>query len=100
MKTTVLQQCQDEADFRIEFRQALSEITKNAGIVLFDKACRVFESLTPEERQKFSLDGCQPVRLAKTIMVACADEIEWQFSAEAIKPAVRAIKRIRKSRYC
>jgi hypothetical protein len=87
-------------DKREAFLAALDEITVSAAQMLYNKAQKVYDKLTCDERDKFSLGGEQPMRLARTIMVACADEVEWQFSAEAITGAVKSIKRLRKSRYC
>jgi hypothetical protein len=80
--------------------EALKEMTEVAGQVLFDKATIVYASLTDDERQRITQQGTQFYRAAKILMVAVADEIEWQFTAEAIKKDIKAVQKIRRQRYC
>lgn len=87
-------------EFSNQVMLALMEITKSAGKLLSEKARDVFFNLTFDEMAKFSHDGNFPYRLAKSLLCSVAEDIEWQFSAETTKPEIKAIKRIRKSRYC
>lgn len=80
--------------------EALKEMTSKAAEVLFDKATIVYASLTDDERQRITQQGTQFYRAAKILMVAVADEIEWQFTAEAIKKDIKAVQKIRRQRYC
>jgi hypothetical protein len=88
--------------------EALKKMTDEAGQVLFDKATIVYACLTDDERQRFSQHGTQFYRAAKILMVAVADEIEWQFTDEAInedineaiKKDIKAVQKIRRQRYC
>jgi hypothetical protein len=80
--------------------EALKKMTDEAGQVLFDKATIVYACLTDDERQRFSQHGTQFYRAAKILMVAVADEIEWQFSTECIKKDIKAVQKIRRQRYC
>jgi hypothetical protein len=80
--------------------EALKKMTDEAGQVLFDKATIVYACLTDDERQRFSQHGTQFYRAAKILMVAVADEIEWQFSTECIKKDIKAVRKIRRQRYC
>lgn len=81
-------------------RAAIREICEYAGKTL-ERAClRVLANLTDEEIDTFSTKRTQHMRLAKIILCACADEIDQQYNAEAIKNNVRYVKRLRRSRYC
>lgn len=94
--------CADEA-----LRSALEELTQSAAAVLLAKSIEVAGKLSEDERDRFT--GAvtfaplrqveKPFRLARILLCACADEIEWQFSAECIKRDIRRVRRLRKQRY-
>ena len=88
--------------FDVLFESAAKLVTENAGKVLFDAVARVYSHLTWDERIKFCVGVQEPqfVKLAKTLLVACEDSIDNQFNAEAIKAAVKSVKRIRRERGC
>lgn len=73
-----------------ETLKALDELTQGAGKVLFDRATKLYASLADDERQRFNVGGTQFYRAARIVMLACVDEIEGQYSAEATRILMRA----------
>jgi hypothetical protein len=53
---------------------AINEIGRKAGESIAEKATKLYDSLTTDERQRFSRNGEFPYRLAKLLIVACQDE--------------------------
>ena len=78
---------------------AINEIGRKAGETIAERATKLYNSLTTDERVRFSRNGEFPYRMAKLLIVACQDDIERQWSAEGFKTELRALKRIRSSRY-
>jgi len=80
-------------------QEAINEIGAKAGESLAEKATKLYDALTTDERQRFSQNGALLYRLAKLLIVTCQDDIERQWSAEGFKTELRALKRIRLHRY-
>ena len=84
---------------KIEIQRKINEICETAGRDLAEASKRVLENLTPDEIKRFTA-GQYPYRLAKTLLCSVSDRIEQQWAAEATLGEIKALKRIRKSRYC
>lgn len=82
-----------------DINACIDELCKNAGEVLAERCKIGFIKLSKDEVLKFSNQGQHPWRLARTLMCACHEVIQEQFSAEAILPAIKSVKRILKNRY-
>jgi len=81
---------------REQFATNLRRICNNVGDDLYEEGLRVFDKMAQDEIAPFT----DNYRLPKSIVVALAQNgrITWQFSAEALKPIIRRIKRIIKNR--
>lgn len=86
--------------FKKQVQRSVHAIAKDAGKLLEEKALSVLANMTEDEIVKLSLGATQPVRLAKSLICAVGDEVEFQYSAEATLREIKSIKRIRRNRYC
>lgn len=80
-------------------QEAINEIGAKAGESLAEKATKLYDALTTDERQRFSRNGEFLYRMAKLLIVACQDDVERQWGAEGFKTELRALKKIRAHRY-
>lgn len=84
---------------RKAFESTYKELCDTVAGDLFHYGLKVFDAMTEEERAQFSDNTSY--RLPKAIVVAITDDgrVNDQFNAEAIKPLVKRLRRIIKSRY-
>lgn len=82
-----------------EISKRIDEVCTEAGSDLAIACKRVLGNLTDDEVERFT-QGQYPYRLAKTLLCSVSDRIEQQWAAEATLGEIKALKRIRKSRYC
>lgn len=82
---------------RLCFLDKYRQICNSASDELFEQGVKIYDKMTDGERDRF-LHGKHNFRLAKTILCSIdANKRLWiQFGAEAIKSAVRSVKRISK----
>lgn len=78
--------------------EAVAEICQSAAKELEKASLKLAGKLTIEEIDKFSVHGAMPMRLAKCLLCAVDDTINWQFSAEATLKDIKALKRIDRNR--